>query len=117
MKNDESFEEVAIEDCSEEEKEVDVEPEELFDNLQKINEDEEQNVRMHHESVLVNLDGAINEKEAILNAIKQSQNEMQANLVHLMKEKYHHQVLELTKEITALEHEKRENLSNGTGIS
>jgi len=41
MKDDESFEEVAIEDCSEEEKEVDVEPEELFDNLEKINEDEE----------------------------------------------------------------------------
>jgi hypothetical protein len=66
MQNDQSFEEVAVQDCSEEEvdDEVNEDPDEnLFSNLQKISEEDEKNVRMHHESVIVKLDGTIMEKE------------------------------------------------------
>ena len=38
---------------------------------------------------------------------------MQNDLLNLMKNQYHHRVLELTNEITALEKNKAESMSKG----
>lgn len=44
--------------------------------------------RAEHDSVLVRLDGTIKDKEQLLGAIKESQAQMQNDLISLMKEQY-----------------------------
>ena len=99
--------EVHIQECSDDE--VDEEElrdeadEDLFADLHKRDRDDIDEQRAEHNSVLVKLDGNIKDKENLLAAIKESQNQMQNDLISLMKEQYQHKVLELTKEITQLE--------------
>ena len=103
----EECEEVHVQDCSDDE--VDEEElrdeadEDLFTDLHKRDRDDIDEQRAEHNSVLVKLDGNIKDKENLLAAIKESQNQMQVDLISLMKEQYQHKVLELTKEITQLE--------------
>lgn len=111
----EECEEVHVQDCSDDE--VDEEElrdeadEDLFADLHKRDRDDIDEQRAEHNSVLVKLDGNIKDKENLLAAIKESQNQMQSDLISLMKEQYQHKVLELTKEITQLEKQKADNLS------
>lgn len=67
-------------------------------------------IREEHTSIILKLDGSINEKEKLLAAIKESQTQMQNDLISLMKNQYHQKVLELTNEITNLERKKSESL-------
>jgi hypothetical protein len=60
----------------------DVQEEELFAELDKREEEES---RQLHNSIIVKLDGSLLEKEKLLAAIKASQNQMQADLLSLMK--------------------------------
>ena len=117
MEASNDFEEVLVEDCSESsENDSIVEPEELrdvadeqlFSDLQKREQEEK---REEHNSVILKLDGSIKDKESLLDAIKQSQQQMQSDLINLMKNQYQNKVLALTNEITQLERQKSENLS------
>lgn len=118
------FEEVQVEDCSssseneslEDAEELrDVTDEQLFSDLQKKEHDEK---REEHNSVILKLDGTIKDKESLLDAIKQSQQQMQNDLISLMKNQYQGKVLALTNEITQLERQKSENLSkSGSGMT
>lgn len=60
----------------------DVREDELFAELDKREEEES---RQMHNSIIVKLDGSLLEKEKLLAAIKASQNQMQADLLSLMK--------------------------------
>ena len=57
-------------------------------------------MRQEHTTFIHQLDGQLNEKETLMAAIKHSQNQMQHELIDLMKNQYHSKVLELTNEIT-----------------
>lgn len=71
---------------------------------------EEDEILQEHTSIILKLDGSLNEKEKLLAAIKESQSQMQHDLIDLMKNQYQQKVLELTNEITQLEHQKCQSL-------
>ena len=73
--------------------------------------------REEHDSVQKTIEGALVEKERLLDHIKESQKQMQTELMDMMKNQYHQKVLELTKEITILEKEKAETLNNPDALS
>ena len=62
------------------------ETEELFAALHTRDREDINEKRAEHDSVLVRLDGTIKDKENLLVAIKESQNQMQNDLISLMKE-------------------------------
>ena len=63
------------------------------------------------------MEGALVEKERLLDHIKESQKQMQTELMDMMKNQYHSKVLELTKEITKLEKDKQNTLENPDALT
>lgn len=49
---------------------------------------EEDEILQEHTSIILKLDGSLNEKEKLLAAIKESQSQMQHDLIDLMKNQY-----------------------------
>lgn len=60
--------------------------EELFAALETRDHEDINEKRAEHNSVLVRLDGTLKDKEELLVAIKESQAQMQTDLISLMKE-------------------------------
>lgn len=63
---------------------------------------EEEAEREKHESYIASVHEAINEKEVLLNSIKDAQKKMQEELMTMMTQQYAEKVTELEKEISEL---------------
>ena len=71
-------------------------------------------ITQEHTQTILKLDAGLNEKEALLAAIKESQSQMQHDLIDLMKNQYQSKVLQLTTEITQLERQKSQSLGKNS---
>ena len=71
-------------------------------------------ITKEHTQTILKLDAGLNEKEALLAAIKESQSQMQHDLIDLMKNQYQSKVLQLTNEITQLERQKSQSLGKNS---
>lgn len=86
---------------------------ELFAQIDRQDNDQ----RQEHDDQQKQMEGALLEKEKLLDHIKESQKQMQIELMDMMKNQYHQKVLELTKEITTLEKDKAEASHNPGALS
>jgi len=89
---------------------------ELFAQIAQINR-QDNDQRQEHDNQQQQMEGALVEKEKLLDHIKESQKQMQVELMDMMKNQYHQKVLELTKEITTLEKDKAEASHNPGALS
>jgi len=89
---------------------------ELFAQIAQIDR-QDNDQRQEHDNQQQQMEGALVEKEKLLDHIKESQKQMQVELMDMMKNQYHQKVLELTKEITTLEKDKAEASHNPGALS
>lgn len=101
-----SLGDVEVEECSDEEIEMEEKEEQEDEDLKELKERGEQEqaaIEQKNQKILSQLNGDLSRKVEILEAFKQTQMAMQTDLVNLMKEQYHQKIIELSNEMRVLE--------------